>query len=287
MALPDSSVVAEEVSSGATEPSSHGSGDLAPGQADGDPVPVTVTELDKLDKFKFEGKDYTPKELKNAMLRQQDYTRKTQEHSQERRYFDNLSIDLRKVRDNPALALEFRRIYPEKFHQYLEYISPSSVNTQGQADNRGGSQAQSAIDPKFADALSRFERFESERIEEKTAANEVMLESQEKNMAIKYPHADHETVYARAQALLDRNNSLPKDEQIKLSPEIFDRLYRADHDKNQKRYETFYQGTIKTQKQNGLKARDSGVGGGLPGGKPKEYKTIREARDAMLSDLDS
>jgi hypothetical protein len=110
MALPEASEVVEQIEGGNDSPSAQQS-EAAP-----ESTPQTVAELDKLEKFKFEGQEYTPQELKNAILRQSDYTRKTQEFSQERRFYDNLQADLRSVRSNPALAAEFRRTYPEKFH---------------------------------------------------------------------------------------------------------------------------------------------------------------------------
>ncbi len=285
MAFPDSAEVAEQIEGGATGPSESGS-DLAPEVASA----PSIAELDKLEKFKFEGQEYTPQELKKAILRQSDYTRKTQEFSQERRFYDNLNADLGKVRQNPTLAAEFKRTYPEKFHAYLEYLSQGHANTQTQeSQNQSSGQQSQTLDPRMQDGLSRLERLENERIEEKTAANESMLENQEKTLSAKYPQADHERVYARAQALLDRNRSLPKDEQVKLTPDVFERLYKSDHDKTKAGYDAYYKKQTNEQKQAGLRARDSGSGGAVPGGAPRKFKSIREARDALLEDqgLDS
>ena len=292
MAFPDAAEVAEQVEGGATGPSETGS-DAAPDAHGGDTTAAAIAELDKVEKFKFEGKEYTPKELrewKQNGLRQQDYTRKTQEFSQERRFYDNLQADLRTVRSNPALAAEFRRTYPEKFHGYLEYLSGSQGNNQPRApQNPGSSENANALDPRMQEGLTRLERLENERLEEKTAANESMLENQEKTMATKYPHADHERVYARAEAILDRNRSLPNDEKVKLTTDVFDRIYQADHEKTKASYEAYYKKQINEQKQAGLRARDSGSGGAVPGGAPRKFKSIREARDALLEDqgLDS
>ncbi len=286
MAFPDSAEVAEQIEGGATGPSEGGS-DLAP---EADASAPTVAELDKLEKFKFEGQEYTPQELKKAILRQSDYTRKTQEFSQERRFYDNLNADLSAVRKNPALIAEFKRTYPEKFHSYLEYLSSGSANTQEQKpQNTGSSEQSQSLDPRMQEGLTRLERLENERLEEKTVANESMLENQEKTMVTKYPQADHERVYARAQALLDRNRSLPNDEKVKLTPEVFERLYKADHDRTKAGYDAYYKKQINEQKQAGLRARDSGPGGAVAGGAPRKFKNIREARDAMLEDqgLDS
>lgn len=289
MGFPDIETVTNALETGDTSApettgAEAGGSDLAPDTQ----TPPPVTELDKLEKFKFENQEYTPQELKKAILRQQDYTRKTQEFSQERRFYDNLSADLKHVRGNPALAQEFRRIYPEKFHQYLEHISQDFGNN---GATQPTTTPQSSNSPKYAEIdpqyLSRFEKVENALFEKEVEAIETSLEAQEKEFSQKYPMADIETVYSKAQTLLDKNSALPKDEHVKLDKETWDRLYKQDHEKNKQRYENYYKETINKQKQAGLKARDSGVGGAMPGTSPKRHKTIKEATEAALADLDS
>ena len=93
----------------------------------------------------------------------EDYTRKTQEIAQERRYFANLDADLEKVRNNPSLAEEFKRIYPEQYHNFLRYTQSNSATrpqsaASGQATN---------VDPEL---MSRFERLERAHQEREVAA---------------------------------------------------------------------------------------------------------------------
>src|SRR4051812_16401412 len=61
-------------------------------------------DLGKIDKFNWEGEEWSVKDLKNAVLRQKDYSQKTEAIAQDRKYYENLSFDLAKVRENPALA---------------------------------------------------------------------------------------------------------------------------------------------------------------------------------------
>lgn len=282
MGYPDTAEVTQAIEgSEATAPDSSGT-DLAP-----DTEAAPITELDKLEKFKFENQEYTPQELKKAILRQADYTRKTQEFSQERRFYDNLSADLKHVRANPALAQEFKRVYPEKFHQYLEYISGSPAGTTPQApqpEMMGSKNQYAQIDPQY---LARFERLENTIFEKEVQTIETSLEAQEKEFTTKYPWADVENVYSKAQAILDKNSTLPKEDHVNLDKTTWEQLYKADHEKNKLRADNYYKDNINKQKQAGFKAKDSGLGGGSPGSSPKKYKTIKEATEAALAELDS
>lgn len=281
MSFHDSSEVAQAIENAPETDSTEGApqGDLAPN------APAPLTELEKLEKFKFEGQEYSPQELKKAMLRQQDYTRKTQEFSQERRFYDNLRADLRTIRANPALASEFRRIYPQKFHDYLEdVLGNAGTPSQPQPKTEGSQPQYAQLDPQL---VSRFEKLENTYFEKEVAFIETSLKTQETEFMTKYPMADIENVYSKAQALLTRNGELPADEKVQLTQEIWDRIYKADHEKNKSRADAYYKENINKQKQAGLKGRDAGAGGGVPGGAPKTYKSIREASKAFLSDLDS
>jgi hypothetical protein len=93
--------------------------ELAPSAETPEAAPELV-DLDTMDKFKFGGREWTPKELEAAYMRQQDYSRKTQEIAQERKYYDNLPYDLDMVKNNPALVNQFKQVYPAKFHSWID-----------------------------------------------------------------------------------------------------------------------------------------------------------------------
>lgn len=279
MSFPDSSEVAQAIES--QESQGAPSGEQAPEAA------PSITELDKLEKFKFEGREWTPSDLKKSVLMHQDYTRKTQEFAQERKYYDNLSADLKQVRVNPALAAEFKRLYPEKFHGYLEHVLGQAGNTSAQPDQGSTASSQSKYAQLDPEVVARFERVEANVFNKEVAAIEKELEAQDTEFSSKFPMADVDSCYAKAQSLLDRNKDLPKDQHVELSKEIWERIYKADHEKNQKRYEAVYKDNINKQKQAGLKGKDAGAGGGMPGGSPRTYKSIKEATSAALADLDN
>src|ERR1700748_3169479 len=81
-----------------------------------------ITDLDKLERLPFEVRDWDPKSLKNAMLAHADYTRKTQEIAEARKYADNFSADLGHVMDDPSLLAKMRQIYPAEYVQHAEAI---------------------------------------------------------------------------------------------------------------------------------------------------------------------
>lgn len=227
----------------------------------------SIYDLDSAEKFKWQGREWTTKELQNNYLMHSDYTRKTQAIAEERKYYDNLNSDLEAVSRNPNLIAEFKKIYPEKFHSFLNYTSPKSTQPVQQQ------QSQSGIDPAF---MNRFEKLEKTMNEREVAAVEAELESKFKQLSSKYPMADEEAVIARAQTLLNRNENV--------SDQVWDNLWKNVHEKNQKLADAYYQNKIKEQKTASAKGKDVPSGGGTLGQAPKQARTIREASAMLMAE---
>lgn len=225
----------------------------------------SVFDLDSAEKFKWQGREWTTKELQSAYMAHSDYTRKTQALAEERKFYDNLSVDLEAVKHNPALMSEFKRVYPEKFHTYLNYVQSKQTEMQAQNQTQG-------IDPQFKE---RFERLERQLHEKEVSAIEAELDAKFQKFSSKYPMADEEAVVARAQAMLTRGD--------KLTDETWDNLWKSVHDRNQKLADDYYSKKIKEQKSASQKAKDVGSGGGTVGHAPFKPKTLKEATDALLS----
>ncbi len=228
-----------------------------------------IPEIDKFERFKLGGQEWTKKDLTESILRHSDYTRKTQELAQERKFYDNLAADLEQVRTNPTLADQFRKIYPEKFHRYLGYVSPK------QEGNQPETSKEQTLDPKIA---SRIEQLEKLVTEDKVQALESRLEAQDQKFAAKYQMADIEAVYARAQAEHSKGT--------KLTEEKWEELWKADHDRHQKRYEAHYKKQVETQKAATRGARDMGAGGGTPGQAPKRT-ALKNVADEYIASQES
>lgn len=241
-----------------------------------------ILELDSLPKFKFEGKEWTPKDFRGAYMMQSDYSRKTMALAQERKYIDNLTYDLENVRKNPSLQGEFLKVYPKKFHSLLEAIG---VKTQ-----EGGKGNDLSSDPRYKSLEERLNRIEGDYTEKQVKAIEAEIDSIFKVMSSKYEYADEETVLARAQALLDKlkEDSEPgEQEQVTLSRDHWERIWKSVHDRNLKRAETYYSGRVGKQKQANAAGKDIGAGGGIPSQAPARPKTIREASKYALEELEN
>jgi hypothetical protein len=235
------------------------------------PAAPQVVDLDSLERFKYAGRELTPKELQSMVMMQSDYTRKTQAIAEERKYYENLSIDLAAVKSNPALAERFRSVYPEKFHSYLEYVSPAQTQTpQGQGQTQT---QQYQMDPEFK---RRFESLESELNERKVAAIQAELDAKFKTLSEKYPLADEEAAVARAQALIDRGE--------KLTDKVWESIWKSVHERNDGLFKKQYSAQFNKQKQANLKGKDAASGGGIPGQAPKQPRTIKEASDLARQD---
>lgn len=232
----------------------------------------SVVELDALEKFRFGGRDWTPKDLSGAILMQSDYTRKTQALAEERKFNDNLQTDLDAVKRDPSLVARFREIYPEKFHAYLDTIgvkASSSLNANTQ-------------DPQL---LSRLEAIESEFQERKVEAISAELDAKYATLTKKYPFADEEMVTSRAMAFLDKMQK-EQGSKANITEAQWDMLFKQSHDRMSEMAKKFYGDRIKNQKEANQRGKDVPAGGGVPGQAPKQPRSIKEATTMALRDME-
>lgn len=220
-----------------------------------------IVDLDSVEKFRYAGREWTPKDFQGAYMMQSDYTKKTQALSEERKYYDNLQTDLDQVKANPQLAAEFRKVYPKNFHRYLDYVTPAQAAAEMKQTQSPGKLDQAVED--------RINRIESAFHEQKVAAVEAELDAKFKTLAAKYDFADEEAVIARAQALLGRGE--------KLTDKVWDSLWKSVHDRNLKISDQRQAEKVKKQTQVNAQGKDMGSGGGTPGSAPKVARTIKEA----------
>lgn len=235
-----------------------------------------MLDLAKLGKFKVDGQEMTFDELKRAILRQQDYTKKTQTLAEERKFIDNLDADLEAVKKNPALAEQFRQIYPEKFHRYLRFAMSEQAKAEGQP-KAPDQQGQPALPPEVLERLERAERASQQVLEKHQAQVKKTLETTfstlEAEAQKKFKYADMIHVYGAisdhfeannidAETLLDKKDALEK---------LFTQLAKASHEQRLKDYEGWKASELEKVKANNSKAQDIGSGGGTPSGAPKQY----------------
>lgn len=245
---------------------------------DGSPkgdVAMAIAELDKMDKFKLDGQEWTLKDLKAAIMRQKDYTQKTQtladerkSFQEERKFHENLAWDLKQVANNPELAKEFVKIYPEKFHKHVDEFL--KANTQGQ------SQQQNQVQRPQVDiqTLSRLEKLEKIHHEQEVSR----LESEYKNitdeLAKKYPDAGNFTELVQARAYEARLAG------SELTRENWEQIFKEVDENVSSLLKAKYGSLVKKQMEANTKAKDVGSGGGIADRAPVKFKKFDDLQKA-------
>jgi hypothetical protein len=229
-------------------------------------VAMAIAELDKMDKFKLDGQEWTLKDLKAAIMRQKDYTQKTQTLSEERKSFqeerkfhENLAWDLQKVRENPALASEFVSTYPQKFHKYVEQFL--NANTQAQ-----GTQPQVQRPQVDIQTMSRLERLEKFYNDQQVTRQQTEIESITKELSDKYPDAAKAMRLVLADAY-EAQMELKKDGRD-ITKDDWERIFKENDQYVKDLLKANYGSLVKQQTEANAKGKDVGAGGGTAGRSP-------------------
>ncbi len=240
-----------------------------------------IAELEKIGTFKYQGKTWSVGELEKAILRQQDYTKKTQSVSEERKaieedrkYYDNLYYDLEKVKADPKLANEFISLYPEKFHSYLEAVL-ANINTQAPTPSVSTpTPTYAQPDIKLLSRLDRLEKtYQTQEVEKQTASIQKTMDE----MIKKYPDALPEVCLARA---YEAHNA-----KVKMTNEVWEDIYKTC-DKQMKDWaKARYGDLVKKQTTANEKARDVDPGGGTLGRAPKVFNKFDDITNNMMDSL--
>lgn len=240
-------------------------------------APKDYLDLDKLERFRFAGREWSPKELRNAHLRHEDYTRKTQETAEARKYADNFAHDIRAVIENPHRISEFRQVYPKS---YVEAAQRILERMQGSGQTPQHSDPAKPNDPmmqKLSSLEEKFSALEAEKFKGEVEQTEAWLNSQFETLTKKYPYANSEVVTARAEVASRQGTEITK--------EVLDKLFKASDNEIKAQWEKRYKEKVQEQIKAGSKAKDTGTGGGIPGGAPKGFKTIKEATNQFIQDF--
>ncbi len=238
-----------------------------------------IADLNQFQKVKFEGQEWTLDDLKKAVMRQKDYTQKTQAIAEERKtyeadkadrkYYENLSFDLAKVQNNPALAQEFIKTYPEKFHSYLK---------DALANNSSQMQSQPASTPQIpVELMSQVQRLQSFVEKQEVAKAETEIEGLLSKALSSHKYANRKEVLADAFELHNRGT--------KLTSELWNQLAEESHNNRKAEFDGYYKELVQQQTKANAKARDVGPGGGIPGQAPKKYKNFGDLNKDVLASM--
>lgn len=241
-------------------------------------------------KFRFDGQEMTYQDLKNAYLRQKDYTRKTQALAEERKtweserksfeddkkYYENLQADLDIVRQNPNLASEFIKVYPQKFHAYLQKI----VNTQTQSSSAQQAQGTKSFDVAYESRLANLEKFYHEQ---EVAKNEAEINATIDRLTAKYPNAVPEMVIGRvfeAYSQVLKNNP-----NAKLTADMWEDTFKSVDQFMSDRLNTMYKSKQQEQIKANKRSSDVSVGGGTVGRAPQKFNRLKDVTEHAVRDL--
>lgn len=239
-----------------------------------DPEHLDLDTLGK--KLRIDGMEYDAKEIRKMLMRQSDYTRKTQELTKERetvekerQFSENLYYDLRRVEQDPQKwADKFKEVYPEKYHAYLDTLL-EQVGYQKQG-----------VPPELLKKVNELEQFkntfESQRHEAEVEKAYQSIDSAFTKYGKQYKYAQEADVLTYAQRLTDEGQSLDDKQWAK--------IFETCHNRVKTLFDTDYKQSIDQQKQANVKAKDTGPGGGIPGQAPERIP-LNKVRDKWLDDL--
>lgn len=242
-----------------------------------------MLELDKLEKFKFEGKEWTLKDLKNSMLMRQDYTKKTAELAKERRFVENFDVDLDKVLKNPSLMAQFSKVYPPSYVERAKSILSRISGEPEQAASKPQQREESVnIPPELQNRIDTLEQQLQAFNEDRVTAIQEKLDTWFNELGNKYKIGESK-VDAAIERLVEQDASQAAEQGKKITKDFLEQSYKSysEHFSSLKKQEV----KQKQQAQINVSKRavDMGPGGDAPGTAPQGPKTMKDARKAFLS----
>lgn len=237
-----------------------------------------ILDLDKQDRFRFADKEWTPKELRSSVMAHSDYSRKTQELAQARKYADNFEADLEKIVANPNLIAEMKRVgYPPA---YIKVAQRAVDALNPQREERGtnpGPEIPSAVKQQLEDLMGWKESVVQQNHQAEVQRIAENLDSWFDKYGKKFGDADPDAVLNRAYAISDAGK--------KVTEKVVETLFKQHHEAMNAKFSSKYKAKVDGQLDVNSKGREAGVGGGAPGAAPKTNKTLKEAKEAWLNDL--
>jgi hypothetical protein len=249
-----------------------------------------ILDLDKVPKFRLDGKELTAKELRDERMMRSDYTRKTQEIAetrkeleQKQKYADNFHIDAMLVIKKPELMNSFSGIYPKQYVETLKLMMGQVGAKEVTGQSQQTTELPEEVTRRLASVEERFEAMDKQAKEVETRAAEAELDRIFDPLTKKYPFADEQAVTARAQMIAERAKQ--EGQSLDINNAFFEKLFQEQHERNLKAYEQITKQKITEQKQAASLAKDLGRGGDVQGAPAKQMRSMKEAREAMLNDF--
>lgn len=260
-----------------------------------------ILDLNSLEKFKIGDQEFTPQQLKEAMLFKSDYTRKTQQLAEERKgidslkkeqqYRDNLMADLDHVKQHPQLASQFMQIYPKSFHKFLDLVGlPRGFGQrfvdQGETEEQQTSQPTTPTIPdELRNELNSIKEWksslEAKEYQTLVEASDKQLAAWETKFTDKYPEAELTEVYSALDAALAKGEITYE----QVTEKTMETIFKQSHDRITAKFDKYQAKKLEQQKRANREGEDIGKGGMIPGAEPRTPKTLKEANEMLERDI--
>lgn len=247
-----------------------------------------LADLDKLERVRFGGKELSVKELKESLMRHSDYTKKTQEVAEARKYAENFHYDFLKVIRQPSLLAEFKQIYPKQYVQaveeYLKQNQPATEQEQVSGEGETSQAMMRLLEERLKPFEEKFQSVDSlmQSIrEQETQAISDQLDTIHEKLGQKYPFADPD--------LVDFRVGLAKEKGVEVTKEnlshVYEQIYKGLHEHHEKRLTAQQKAKVTEQVKAGRAARDVKGGTGIPAAPPKKYEKFSDINKDVFSSL--
>lgn len=254
------------------------------------PKSPDLIDLDKHERFRFQGREMTLKEFQERQMMREDYTRKSQAVAEARKYADNFQTDLAWVLEDPTRLGKMKEVYPREYVKIAEQILSRVPTGQGQSPTPQQGQempSTASLPPEVVKEIEEIREWKSQVQSEINAAKQAKADAELTSwfdeFGKKFSEADAEVVTTKAQFLAEQLEQNGK----QFTKQHLERLFKDDHEAREKRFAERVRAQQKEQKAVAKKSQDIGGGGGVPGTAPKQAKTFKEAREAFDADLKS
>ncbi len=237
------------------------------------------TDIDSLSEFSFQGQKFTPQQLAKLLGEHQRFSQTLPEAEKYREFAENLDIDIEKVVRNPALAEQFKSMYPKQFHAALDRALGTRPAASQETDKAG-------MPKEFSNELqalrNELSEFKQEKYQAQVAQQEAYLQKVVDPLFEKYPYAKpkevQNAVFAQAQAMVEQG--------YKMTDAAWDRLVKETHLAIKKQSDQLRTAEIKAQTEKGALGADTGAGGSPPGQAPaRGPRNFREAEMEALRQI--
>lgn len=228
----------------------------APAQAAEAPQgPQDLAELFKDKSFKLDGREMTLEEFRKGFLRQDDYTKKTQElaafkkehesFKKDQEYYSALINDVKKVEQDPKLLEQFYKAYPDKFHQYVTHVQQQQPLTE--------ERIQKLIEQRINNEINPLKESMTQKEADSIAAT---FEAWDKEFEKQYPEAQINLVYNMIEKARDQGTPVNR--------QLWEQAWKSSHDMIEGRINQRVSAKLSEKQKLNVAGKDIKQGGGAP-----------------------